>query len=762
MKQRQVSQTPAGEPQFITALVAERPRLPDDQAAIRQGYNAVGHLLDNEEDSLLLVDPLGYDCPVVGISRGFSETSGHLREHVMGQNCRMMLTGVPEVAVSQSVRKNLRDFSRMCRAMDLDHIAEVTSLQPNARRDGSQFMNFFLIGRIMVRSHPYLLSVQHAVGEGLFVKLTGPLLEQVSESVRAIFKRVRTLLESHLAVEFPRLEPQPPAASPGFSFFAGRLQDHCMIRRQGMTALRREPQELATNCLVFGDQPVRQTLDGVFFAVLVDDAVTTFEGLPTVGFTRRRPCDGPGLYPTVSRCLGASVLVGACGEAFARDQVEHFRIGFRPPPQDEVQSWSLEPHLPPHKRRPPVSVSRGDVFGCQYTRSGRIQLWWNGTLVLDFDTGRPVEENADYYAVVDVCLSAYCLTLLPMSSPTDDVGCAVPATAVSSCDMFEDDALGLSLSHRLDEVLSRLAQDGPGADASAADADPGIRSGNIDDMVSDVVNNALVQKAIRAAVGECQFCVTIADPKGNDIPLIAVSEAFESVTGYKRSEILGSNCRFLNQGCPVSPMDLMGLRRASESGSAFTALLPNRKKSGEMFVNWLDLRGLTIARHVETDEALWYLIGIQANVTGLAESRIPEDHLSEFREVAQLIRNKLKKKLSLLAAEGADRFDRQATSSSCSSLHLDAPSQAWRLLEEPEWMTTSLSQEAVLDIARRSRSDRAGDAAPSPRREPPARRGLLQSSWHACIAAGQWTAGAIVACALGLVVGMLFGRTRRR
>jgi len=197
-----------------------------------------------------------------------------------------------------------------------------------------------------------------------------------------------------------------------------------------------------------------------------------------------------------------------------------------------------------------------------------------------------------------------------------------------------------------------------------------------------VVNNALVKKVICSVVAECQFCVTIADPLDADIPLIAVSKTFEAMTGYKRSEILGVNCRFLNRGCPISPRDLMGLRTACADGSAFTALLPNRKKSGEMFVNLLDLRGLAVARHPETDERLWFLVGIQADVTGLAEHCIPEDHLRELRQLAALIRRRLRRELSLLAAGGDERLERQLTASSASSRERR---REWRLLEEPVW-----------------------------------------------------------------------------
>lgn len=54
---------------------------------------------------------------------------------------------------------------------------------------------------------------------------------------------------------------------------------------------------------------------------------------------------------------------------------------------------------------------------------------------------------------------------------------------------------------------------------------------------------------------ECKFCVTVANPQSEDSPLIAVSEEFETMTGFSRHEILGVNCRFLNQGVDMNPQD---------------------------------------------------------------------------------------------------------------------------------------------------------------------------------------------------------------
>merc|ERR1719359_1796915 len=115
--------------------------------------------------------------------------------------------------------------------------------------------------------------------------------------------------------------------------------------------IRREPHELVSNCLVFGDTPVKLTRLGLFFAVEVTDVIESFEGLPVLGFTSREPLDNIDLYPVVSKCLGKSVLVGGIGEAFARDQHEHFKMGFRMPPAKEIERWALNKDKPSHRQK---------------------------------------------------------------------------------------------------------------------------------------------------------------------------------------------------------------------------------------------------------------------------------------------------------------------------------------------------------------------------------------------------------------------------
>lgn len=769
MRNREISQpNRLGEPQLITDSVGSiRTTDPDAvREEVAEGYRRVGYLINDEEEAFLLADVECVDCPLIGVSQGFTNLTGFERDQLLWRNCRMMHGGVPEVAISKSVRKNLRDFCRMCRTNNLSHISEVTSLQPNARADGSQFVNFFLVGLVHVYNRPYLLGVQRSVGEGLFVTLNSHLLDQITEAARSSFKRLRANLcrvEPVIAAPLPCVASGGSSSStsaPGFSFFSERLQDHCILLNGNRMAMRREPQELATNCLVFGNSPVRHSADGLFFAVKVEDAVQTFEGLPILGFTKLKPCDRPDLYPTVCRCLGSSVLTGSCGDAFARDKPEHFKMGFKPPPQHEVASWSSQADLPPHKRRPPVPVLPGDILGCMYTNTGHIQLWRNGAMVLDFDTGRPVDAAEDYYAVVDVCLSAYAVSLLPDAGPAEANGTLLSVS------------LSPTGSPKMRSPTLTLGD-------AALENHPTTTSHNIDAIISDVVNQALVHKAIQGAVKRCSFCVTIADPRSKDVPLIGVSEAFEQMTGYKRSEILGVNCRFLNQGCPISPTDLIGLRAASESGSAFTALLPNRKKSGEMFVNLLDLRGLVIGKDIETNEDLWYLIGIQADVTGLTTKMVPGDHVRELQEIASVIRNTLKKELSVLAlgAEGTGDLDRQATSSSSTSDIARHSSANFRLFDEPAWrlgvltpkgVATTLGRSPPQGIEKQATEANADLSAPEsgsvPRQSLPASGQLFRDQGIVRLIApvGILHAGLLLLSMLSFVTGLVLGRGSRR
>lgn len=392
---------------------------------VDEGYYSFGHLLDNIDAPAILVDAQCRDFPIVGISRGFHEMSGWDIQEVKGKNCRMMFEGVPSATISRSSRKNIANFCNMCRLEGIEELSECHAVQPNARRDGSHFINLFLLGLCKVNGRQFILGVQRDLGKGLLMQMKRDQMNVETEALRCVLRRVRDRVCSD-SLQIARdhsiaWSPTPSdgtstvdtsgsdcEAAPEFKFYKERLQDHCMLLNKGFTAVRREAEELSFGCLTFGDRPMRQRAGGLSFTVRVDDVTDSFLGLPVLGFTRRAPQDKADLFPAAVRCLGSSVLIGADGEAFARDKHDHFKIGFKAPPQTEVQRWA-----PASKPEPAsLKLKSGDVLRCSYTSAGHMELQRNGEVIVEYDTGRPIDKTSDYYAVVDVCLCACSVTLL--------------------------------------------------------------------------------------------------------------------------------------------------------------------------------------------------------------------------------------------------------------------------------------------------------------------------------------------------------------
>ena len=114
---------------------------------------------------------------------------------------------------------------------------------------------------------------------------------------------------------------------------------------------------------------------------------------------------------------------------------------------------------------------------------------------------------------------------------------------------------------------------------------------------------------LASAFAEIECGVTIADPSLPDTPLVYANAAFERMTGYPRAELLGRNCRFLQQNLKNQP-GLQIIRNAIARGTDCTAVVTNFRRNGESFENQLKLR--TIRTHDGTPS---HIIGIQLDVT---------------------------------------------------------------------------------------------------------------------------------------------------
>ncbi|GAA3912463.1 sensor domain-containing protein [Litoribacillus peritrichatus] len=115
----------------------------------------------------------------------------------------------------------------------------------------------------------------------------------------------------------------------------------------------------------------------------------------------------------------------------------------------------------------------------------------------------------------------------------------------------------------------------------------------------------LLSRALEAA----QHGITIADARLPNQPIIYCNQAFSELTGYNIGEILGRNCRFLQnsdndqRGIPI-------IHQAIEKGTECKTVLRNYKKSGEMFWN-----ELTISPVFNGSGEVTHFVGIQYDIT---------------------------------------------------------------------------------------------------------------------------------------------------
>jgi len=90
-------------------------------------------------------------------------------------------------------------------------------------------------------------------------------------------------------------------------------------------------------------------------------------------------------------------------------------------------------------------------------------------------------------------------------------------------------------------------------------------------------------------LAERQKSCAITDPNQPDNPIVYVTPEFETHTGYRREEVLGRNCRFL-QGVDTDPITVGKIRNAIDRMLPIEVEILNYRKNGAPFWNNLSLR----------------------------------------------------------------------------------------------------------------------------------------------------------------------------
>lgn len=105
--------------------------------------------------------------------------------------------------------------------------------------------------------------------------------------------------------------------------------------------------------------------------------------------------------------------------------------------------------------------------------------------------------------------------------------------------------------------------------------------------------------------------IIITDVRQPDNPVVFINEAFEQVTGYSSTEVLGRNCRFL-QGDDKAQQASISMAKAIEEGIPCKELIRNYRKNGELF--WNEIYIFPIKN---PQGHITHFVGIQSDVTNL-------------------------------------------------------------------------------------------------------------------------------------------------
>ena len=107
-------------------------------------------------------------------------------------------------------------------------------------------------------------------------------------------------------------------------------------------------------------------------------------------------------------------------------------------------------------------------------------------------------------------------------------------------------------------------------------------------LTGDIAHESGRGDPFAAAIRATRMPMVITDPRQHDNPIIFVNEAFQSLTGYGREEIIGRNCRFL-QGPGTDPASVDRLRDAIRNRTDIQVDLLNYRRDGSTFWNALYL-----------------------------------------------------------------------------------------------------------------------------------------------------------------------------
>ena len=138
-------------------------------------------------------------------------------------------------------------------------------------------------------------------------------------------------------------------------------------------------------------------------------------------------------------------------------------------------------------------------------------------------------------------------------------------------------------------------------------------------LKAEISARAAIEERLRIlerAVAASQNGIVVTDAQLPDYPIIYVNSGYEQLTGYKASEIIGKNCRFL-QGKNIDQPEKAKIKQALATNTECEVLLQNYRKDGTLFWNQL-----TISPVFDQKDKVTHFIGILTDVSAQIATEI--------------------------------------------------------------------------------------------------------------------------------------------
>ncbi|MBX0287040.1 PAS domain S-box protein [Haloarcula salinisoli] len=111
------------------------------------------------------------------------------------------------------------------------------------------------------------------------------------------------------------------------------------------------------------------------------------------------------------------------------------------------------------------------------------------------------------------------------------------------------------------------------------------------------------------AMDAAEVPITMADATARDNPIVYANDAFETVTGYSKGQIIGNNCRIL-QGPGTDDEGVRTLREGIDAQRPVTAQILNYRRDGTPFWN-----RITVTPIADDTGTVTHYLGFQQDVT---------------------------------------------------------------------------------------------------------------------------------------------------